>query len=731
MKRRVSLVLIFALAVPVILLLMKFCGRKTILEGIEFSDAYSDRNGRLLKVFLTTDEKYRMFIPLSEFSPDFISAVLEQEDKRFYIHGGVNFASLFRAFVDTYIKKSRMIGGSTITMQTAKLLYKINTKNIPGKIHQIISALWLDYKFSKDEILEAYLNLAPCGKNIEGFGSASEYYFGKHISDLTQDESIMLAVIPQNPTKRSPSPDYAPPELSDAMNRLSENMGLAKYNVPELRCSFPEDAKHFTRFLHLENMDKNNPRGTKNTSIDFSLQKILENEIFGSSEKNACAVLLNSSTMEIEAYIGSKDFWNVEINGQVDGNISRRSPGSTLKPFIYALALDQGIIHSNTLLADTPSSFGNYSPDNYGSEFKGPILARNALVQSQNIPAVFLESKINPDLYDFLDFVGVKNLAQKKSYGFSIALGTSEITPLELVKLYAMILNGGTKKEMKYFYGEKETGNKTERFFSEESAFIIKKILEENVSPNERSGYSKKVKVGFKTGTSYRFRDAWAVGFFGDYVLCVWCGNFDGRDGNFIGRENAAPLFFRIADGIIESKKIAGKNVPEKIPEGVSLVKVCAVSGGLPTKNCDALCDAYFIPGVSPIDKCSVHRMISENGNQYVAEFWRSDFLELFEKAGLPRTNAKIDTHFKTSPPEILSPLSGTEYYVDGGNRSKIILQASADYGVGKLFWFIDSRLIAQTKPNEKFEWQAEPGEYSISVVDSNGMKKTQELLVF
>ena len=123
--------------------------------------------------------------------------------------------------------------------------------------------------------------------------------------------------------------------------------------------------------------------------------------------------------------------------------------------------------------------------------------------------------------------------------------------------------------------------------------------------------------------------------------------------------------------------------------------------------------------------------MISENGNQYVAEFWRSDFLELFEKAGLPRTNAKIDTHFKTSPPEILSPLSGTEYYVDGGNRSKIILQASADYGVGKLFWFIDSRLIAQTKPNEKFEWQAEPGEYSISVVDSNGMKKTQELLVF
>lgn len=731
MKKKMRVILIVPSVILVLLLIARFCGRKGVLNGIEFSDAYSDRNGRLMKIFLTDDEKYRLFVPLGNFSEEFITAILEQEDKRFFLHGGVNFASLFRAFTETYIKKSRVIGGSTITMQTAKLVYKINTRNVFGKIRQIFCALWLDWRYEKNEILEAYLNLAPCGKNIEGFGAAAVFFFGKSVADLSLDECIMLAVLPQNPTRRFPSKDYIPEELGDAMERLSERMGMPKYIVPDLKFSFPDEANHFMRFLHLTQGVEKNLHEVKRTSIDFSMQRILESAVSGISEKNAAALLLNSKSMEIEAYVGSKDFWNVEISGQVDGNISKRSPGSCLKPFIYALALDQGIIHSNTLLADTPASFGNYLPDNYGSTFKGPILARDALIQSQNVPAVFLESQINPDLYDFMKFSDVENLMSKKFYGYSIALGAAEVSPLEVAKMYAMILNGGVKKEINYFCKNVLDDTKTERFFTEEAACIIKKILEENVPPEERSFMPNKIKVGFKTGTSYRFRDAWTAGFFGDYVLCVWVGNFNGKDGNFIGRENALPLFFAIADEIIQTKKLSDKNSDEKMPLGVSVTKVCALSGGLPTKNCGCLCDAYFIPGVSPINKCSVHREISEGGKTYVAEFWRSDFLELFEKAGLPRANAKIDMQFKSSPPKILSPIPETEYYVGDKDRDSLILQASADYGISDLFWFLDSRLIARTKPNEKYEWKAEPGKHLLTVLDPNGMGCTQSLVVF
>lgn len=725
-KIRVLLIIICSIALS--LFLLKVCGRKTVLQGIDFSDAYLDRNGELLKVYLTKDEKYRIFSPLSNFTNEFISAVLEQEDKRFYQHNGINFPSLVRAFTETYIKKTRTIGGSTITMQTAKLLYKINTKNIFGKLSQIFLALYLEYKFSKNEILEAYLNLVSCGRNIEGFYAGGIYFFGKEISALTMDQIIMLCVLPQNPQKRCPSKNCFPDDLLNAMNRLGESLNCPNYIAPEIKCFFPENAKHFTRFLHLNSTEKSITQ--KKVSIDLSLQNILEKNIHGTKENNCAAILLNAKSMEIEAYVGSKDFWNKEISGQVDGIISRRSPGSALKPFVYALAMDQGVIHSDSLLADTPTSFGNYSPDNYEGNFKGPISARDALLNSQNIPAVYLESIINPDVYDFLNFGEIKNLKDKNFYGVSIALGTVEISPLEMASLYAMILNDGTKRKIKYFPNEK-TVDENKSFLSKESCFITKKILEENTPPIERKSLANKVPLGFKTGTSYRFRDAWTVGFFADYVLCVWIGNFNGKDGYFIGRQNAAPLFTEIADEIILEKKLMNKINSEKVLEDVSIIDVCSISGAIPNENCLSTKKAYFIPGVSPINKCSVHRMISENGKNYVAEFWRSDFLELFEKAGLPRTNAKIDRQYRTNPPQIQSPLADTEYFVDKNNRDSIILQADADYGVENLFWFIDNQLIAKTKPNEKYQWKAECGKYTLTVVDSNGMGNSRALVVY
>lgn len=404
-----------------------------ILSNIRFSGSYSDCNGTLIGIYLTPDETFRMYKNISEYPTDFIEALLLQEDRRFYIHHGINIPSLFRSFVDTYIKKTRRIGGSTITMQVAKLKYHLYTKNISGKLKQIFLALRLELIYSKQEILDAYVNLAPCGRNIEGFETASQYFFQKSIKQLELSEKLMLCVLPQNPTKRCPSLKNIPEDLINARIRLfeswiekhPEDSELSDFmnQAPYIICTFPQYAPHFTRELELSRNEESfyGNSGCIKTTLDLSLHNFVKNqlELYVNKNKNtginnASALLVDTSDMTVKAYVGSAGFYNDSILGQVDGVISKRSPGSTLKPFIYGLAMEQGIIHYDTMLKDTPSSFSEYTPDNYGNTFKGPIKAWYALTQSRNIPAVNLARKIkNPDLYDFLQKAKISELKEK------------------------------------------------------------------------------------------------------------------------------------------------------------------------------------------------------------------------------------------------------------------------------------------------------------------------------
>ena len=779
-KLMLALGVLLALALGILSFILYQRQHADILKGTEFSASYTDRNGELLQVFLTSDDKYRVFCPIANFTPNFIEAILLQEDKYFFNHGPVNIASIAKAAWITYVKKDRVVGASTITMQVAKLKYRIYTRSFWGKIKQIFLSLYLEMCFSKQDILEAYLNLVPVGGNLEGFFTGSLYYFHKNIQNLTLSETLMLCTLPQNPTKRAPSEVHTPTELLQAKKILfskwienhSEDKDKEVYMDMQMStfCSFPNEARHFCEMLYRQkNIVERSP---VRTSLDLSVQKksekilksyINQNKNFGL--KNASILLLDWTTMEVIANIGSADYYNYEILGQVNATTSKRSPGSTLKPFIYALALEQGLIHYDTMLKDTPQSFSEYTPDNYGSIFKGPVKAWYALVDSRNIPAISLAREIkNPDLYDFMKDCGVTKMKSKDYYGLSIVLGSCEVTMEELVRMYATVPNGGLLKDINFIHPSPLKTKK--RVLSEESAFIVQKMLEQNEPPYSKK-FNSDIPIAYKTGTSIGFKDGWSVGIFDQYVLCVWIGNFDGQGNNsFVGRPMAAPLLFNIANEISDTvpsnataavlgtvPSRATVNALDTVPSGASTtapsdvtqVEVCSVSGNLPCPDCPTTELSWFIPGVSPIDKCKIHRKINidtrtgyrtdETDKSYVKtvvrEFWPSDLQDLFTQAGFPRITIPpypdethtFDNKKQGFPPHITSPLENTEYVLreDDEVHNKIILSAIADADTDEFLWFCDSNFIARTKNGQSVEWLPSVGKHEITVTDEMG----------
>ncbi|MDR1443991.1 MAG: penicillin-binding protein 1C, partial [Treponema sp.] len=741
-------------AAAVVLILALFLGWNAvfldILSPVPFSRAYTGRDGQLFHIFLTADDKYRLWTPLADFPPALVEAVLLQEDRYFYGHWGINPAAMFRAGWETYVKKSRRMGASTITMQLARLRYGLYTRNLWGKIRQSFRAVFLEICLSKQEILEAYLNLAPLGGNIEGFGAASWYYFNKDPRELTLGEILMLAVIPQNPGRRAPlaASSEVPPELMEARLILYESWAAlhpedsafrAEMEMPPyLVRRFPRRAPHLAEYLRYgepgqraesAGRRKNRPETALVTTLDLNFQNILERELEaylvrnrGWGIRNGSILLLDWTNMEVLAAVGSADYADEGIQGQVNGFTSKRSPGSTLKPFVYAMAMEQGLIHPETMLKDSPRGFSEYTPDNYQGAFKGPVKAWFALVDSRNIPAVQLAGSIhNPDLHDFLVKAGVSGLKEKNHYGLSAVLGTADLSMLELAGLYAALPNDGILMAPRFFLNG--TGpEEARRILSPQAAAITLDMLERNPAPDALhydTGYGgRSFPVAYKTGTSIGFKDAWSIAVFDRYVLAVWLGNFSGEGNSaFVGRLTATPLQFRIIDALAAGIPADSLLPPRPLPEGLARVSVCAVSGDIPNEDCPQVLDTWFIPGVSPIHRCRIHRRIyvdtrtgyrsDETAGPHiiseVREFWPTDLLEIFAQAGLPRflpppyppKNAAAPGEpgspaERTSsrpaetagfPPSIISPLSSTTYILrpQDERRNRIVLLAGAD----------------------------------------------------
>ena len=483
-----------------------------LLDNVPFSKCVRDRNGELLRVTLTTDQKYRIWTPLREISPELIDATIQYEDKHFAHHPGVNPIALLRSGFG-FVRGGTRTGASTITMQLARLQFHLHTRTVSGKLEQIVRALELERHYSKSQILEAYLNLAPYGRNIEGIGAAGQIYFGKAAAQLTGPESISLSVIPQSPTRRAL---FAGRE-NRSLNAAQENWyDRARIDIQNSARQFSARAEPDRRFLapHFVQQVVAAEKGREEivTTLDLQKQQLIERRIAdyirGNRNRgiqNAAALLVDVRTMDVLAQIGSADFFNAEIQGQVDGTRSPRSPGSTLKPFVYALAIEQGLIHPLSIVADAPHSFGDYNPENFDREFLGPIRASDALARSRNLPAVELASQLaHPNLYEFLRGAGVALPRSEPLYGLTLPLGGAEIKMEDLVRLYAALANNGELRPLRRKASDPMSAH-GHQIVMPEAAFLTLEML--NV-PRPEINYADSSRVGpvfWKTGTSHGF----------------------------------------------------------------------------------------------------------------------------------------------------------------------------------------------------------------------------------
>jgi penicillin-binding protein 1C len=764
------------------------------------STAVYDDHGRLLRLTLSSDEKYRQWIALDTMPQSLVDGVQLHEDRWFHWHPGFNPVSLARGAFVTYARGGARQGGSTLTMQLARLLYRINTRTPRGKADQVMRAVWLEMRYSKRDILEAYLNYAPYGRNIEGVGAASLIYFGKPASALTLPEALTLAVIPQDPSRRSRKTTSADPQtgtaihgasaqegtepasavLLDARNRLygrwrrghpADALEDALFKLPltmRQPQQLPFAAPHFVeQVLNEERITTRIPPRI-DTTLDLPLQRAVERQlqdyIAHTQERgvrNAAALLIDTRDMGVKALVGSTDYFDAAIEGQVNGTAAKRSPGSTLKPFIYALGMDQGILHPRTILRDVPTSFGPFTPENFDGRFLGPVSATDALIRSRNIPAVWVASQLSaPGFYDFLKSAGIARLASEKHYGLALVLGGGEVTMQELATLYAMLANRGMLRPLR-FTGDAPHAQGV-RLLSDEASFMVLDMLRQNQRPDDTvGGQPMRMPVYWKTGTSWGFRDAWTAGIFGPYVLVVWTGNFDGQGNpSLIGIEAAAPLFFRIVDAL-QARDPDMREPAWTLPAHIKRVEVCLASGDLPNAWCPQTATTWFIPGKSPIRVSTVHRQVTIDNRTGLAacppydprtthteifEYWPSDLAHVFAQAGMPRRQPPAEPNCTSGaaassgianadgdPPRITSPLRGAAYTLRRGRTQdqRIALSVTLDATARHVFWFVDDAYIGESSPGETMFWpEGAPGTHRVRAVDDQGRSDSRELRI-
>jgi penicillin-binding protein 1C len=710
-------------------------------EDLTWSPLLRDREGKILHLGLAKDERYRIRVPLSEMAPNMIKATLAFEDEHYFSHPGVNPLSMLRAFLGRIQGVSRG-GGSTITMQYARLRFGLSTRSITGKFHQMLCAIQLEKYYTKEQILEAYLNTAPYGGNVEGVAAASLRWCGQECRDLPVAESVALVMLPQRPALRRPRPGVEElPGTLAARKRLLQKLGHADELLSEYRWEkipLPREVPHLARRWRGEAVV---------STIDRRLQSVAEQTVrdylLRVSEKgvnNAAVMIVDAPTRQVRAYVGSADFFQEQIEGQIDLCRAKRSPGSLYKPFLYGLAIEQGLLHPNTLVADAPMRFRDYNPENYERDFLGPVKAGEALHRSRNLPAIALMRRVKGHgLYHYLSQSGLHFEHRPDHYGVALALGAASATPQEMAMLYASLADDGLPRPLVYELGKKPSPTSQTPAFSEGTRWLIRHML---VDLPQGDPFEVPT-VSFKTGTSQGFRDAWAIGMSGCSVIVVWVGHADARSHPALeGRAMAAPL-------LNELFRRTGLSAPLPAPpQSVRKVELCAVSGMIPCEHCRHRSSGWFLAGVSPIVPCDMHRLVwidqrnglrvaprddDSNVKPQICEFWTPEFLELFRVAGLPRRSFPESAEViaqSNEAPQILTPMPDHLYQIANGPQSGLICKAKAAAGVSRLFWFGNGEFLGSSKPSEAFVWQEAEGRNEIHVMDDRGMSATVRVTV-
>ncbi|HEX3440250.1 MAG TPA: penicillin-binding protein 1C [Pseudolabrys sp.] len=519
-------------------------------RDLDYSHAVLDRNGTLLRAYATKEGRWRLPATVADVDPRFLKLLFNYEDKRFYQHGGVDFVAMGRAAFQLLTQGHIVSGGSTLTMQVARLLEPREHRTFLAKLRQVTRAIELEHHLSKAQILSLYLSLAPYGGNLEGIRAASLAYFGKEPKRLSLAEAALLVALPQSPEFRRPDryPDAAQAARDRVLDRAegvisADDINRAKAEpVPRARRQLPMLAPHAADKVVGFEPDKRVHRLT----IDAALQKTLEDlareraQALGPDISVAILAVDNASG-EVRARVASPDYFDVRRAGQVDMTEALRSPGSTLKPFIYGLGFEDGFIHPETLIDDRPARYGNYTPENFDLTFQGTVTVRKALQLSLNVPAIAVLGKVGVNrLSARLTQVGAALvLPQGEAPGLAMGLGGVGVKLSDLVMLYSGLARLGAAVPLVERVGEAEAPSR--RLLDPVAAWYVGNVLigappPENAPPG---------RIAFKTGTSYGYRDAWSIGFDGRMTIGVWVGRADGAPvPGLVGRASAAPILF-------------------------------------------------------------------------------------------------------------------------------------------------------------------------------------------
>ncbi len=728
--------------------------------NVPYSTLITAADGTLVHAFLSQDDKWRMCVELHEITPMLRKAIIQKEDKYFYWHFGINPVAIAKAAFNNILQGKRTSGASTITMQVARLLYP-KKRTYWGKLTEILRAIQLEIFYSKDEILQLYLNLVPYSSNIEGIKSASFLYFQKSPDRLSLAEVTTLAIIPNRPTSLrlgSKNPLIIE-ERNRWLKRFQEEQVFDNQQVKDAliepllasRHEAPKEAPHLSWRLKNSFPNETTIRSTLNRAIQAKTEQIVANYVNGLKAKNiqnAAVLVVNNATMQIEAYIGSADFGNTGDGGQVDGIQAIRSPGSALKPLLYATAFDKGLITPKNIINDVPTNFNGFEPENFDKRFNGAVSVTFALANSLNIPAVkILRDLGKKELIEKLKQANFKTIKeQEKDLGLSIVLGGCGVTLEEMTKLYATFANAGKCQDLIFTLKNTFHKNTNTQLLSPSSVYLITQILAQIQRPDLPNNFDYTYhlpKIAWKTGTSFGKRDAWSIGYNKKYTVGVWLGNFSGVGvPELSGAEIATPLLFQVFNTIDYNSSVAWFNQPKE----VALRQVCSETGDLPNDYCTNKILDEYIKNVSHTRRCSHLKKIFINHSESMSycvhclpndgnykekiypnlaselvAYYESKHI-LYEK--IPPHNPFCTRIFKANAnnaPLIISPNNGSNYFIDIADPQKLQMACQAANDVKNVYWYANDQIVQKALANQPIFYAPEAGKIKISCVDDKG----------
>lgn len=720
------------------------------------STVVAARNGQPLRLFLAPDDAWRFPVRLAGVAPILPRLVIAAEDRHFSRHPGVDPLALARAALANLLAGRVVSGGSTITMQLARLA-RPRERTLAAKWDEGLAALALERRLSKDAILERYLNMAPYGGNIVGVGAASTLYFGKTPDRLSLAEAALLTVLPRSPLRLDPlrHPEAAKAARDRLLATLSRRGVISQEAaqeattapVPRGLTRQPLIAPHFCQMA--KDLAGDTPR--VDTTLDPAAQKtatdILRGRagwLAGQGIGSVAAVVLDPASREVRALVGGTNWFGDARFGQINGATIKRSPGSALKPFLYAMAMDQGLIFPQSLLLDIPTGFAGYTPKNYDGLFRGRVSAEQALITSLNVPAVRLLNEVGPAPFlDLLRRGGLASLDKPAAhYGLSLILGGGETTLLALTNCYATLADGGLYRPAAILAGRKS--GRGERLFSPEACSLVTDILTRLERPDLPTSWERALAVpavAWKTGTSFGHRDAWAVGVSAGHVIGVWVGNMDGTPiAGISGAVHAGPILFEL----FRALEPRGSKAAAKAGLDIAEIEVCADSRELPGPDCPRRVPARIMPGRTHLAPCPVHRRMlvdAVTGERLSADCLAGHEAKTIAVAEYPpelvswwrSTGIPFETPPPPAPdcpgisgdgPRIVSPSPATVYAVRPdipAEYQQIALTADVPATTSRLSWYVDGELAAQAAPGARLFWQPTPGAHRLVVTDDAG----------